>query len=301
MSSKLLGSKVTVTELKAIPLILDLGNGKNRKLTAVRYQFESNNWWLKDIPCLHRVHDALPIKGAQSIQNTLGMSISLSLLDQKLQQLSNVVLQSNQRNNLKQKILLTFDDGHKDILKTVPLLQRYPNIQPILFITGNQLRGDTRPLPLTAFYTWCCAHHKDPNSLKEELGFDRRSLKLLSEEKQRIVLDKSGVDLNPDGEQMVDHKDLEFLNNNNWLVGYHGSHHCDLRIHQPYELSSLFKEDYKLLSNLGYMPWLAWPEGRWNNPLYTMAKDIGFYAQFGLKGEKGIGTMIEIIDREIWK
>ncbi|WP_432464721.1 polysaccharide deacetylase family protein [Agarivorans sp. QJM3NY_33] len=267
----------------------------------VRDQFESNTWWSKNIPCLHRVHDELPIKGAQSIQNTLGMSISLPLLDQKIQQLLNVVLQSNQRNNLKQKILLTFDDGHKDILQTVPLLLRYPNIQPILFITGNQLRGDTRPLPLTALYTWCFAHHKDPNSLKEELGFDRRSLKLLSEEKQRIVLDKSGVDLNPDGEQMVDHKDLDFLINNNWLVGYHGSHHCDLRIHQPHELKSLFKEDYKLLSNLDYMPWLAWPEGRWNNQLYTMAKEIGFDVQFGLKGEKGIGTIPEIMAREIWK
>lgn len=289
------------TKWKAMPLILDINNGKNPKLTAVRYQFESDIWWSKDIPCLHRVHNTLPIKGAQSIQNTLGMSISMSLLDQKLKQLSNVVLKSNQRNNLKQKILLTFDDGHKDILKTIPLLQRYPSIQPILFITGNQLRGDTQPLPLTALYAWCSAHHKDPNSLKEELGFDRKSLKLLSEEKQRVVLDKAGIDLNPSGEQMVDHKDLEFLVNNNWLVGYHGCHHCDLRIHQPHELKPLFEEDYKLLSNLDYMPWLAWPEGRWNDPLYAMAKEIGFDAQFGLKGEKGTGTIPEIIDREIWK
>ncbi len=265
------------------------------------YQFESNIWWSKDIPCLHRVHYVLPNKGAQSIQNRLGMSISLSLLEQKIKQLSNFVMESNQRNNLRQKILLTFDDGHKDILKTVPLLQNYPGIQPILFITGNQLRGDTQPLPLTALYAWCSAHNKDPNSLKEELGFDRRSLKLLSEEKQRIVLDEAGIDLNPTGEQMVDHKDLEFLTNNNWLVGYHGSHHCDLRIHQSNELKPFFKEDYNLLRKLGYKPWLAWPEGRWNDSLYTMAKEIGFDVQFGLKGEKGIGTIPGIIDREIWK
>ena len=104
------------------------------------FQFSSDNWWLSEIPCVHRIYDTLPLDGAHGIQNSLGMTISLKLLNQKLEQLSNHVNESNKTSNSKKKVLVTFDDGHKDVLKTLPILKKFPNIQPILFITGKQLR-----------------------------------------------------------------------------------------------------------------------------------------------------------------
>lgn len=271
------------------------------KLNNSDSQFSRDNLWLNEIPCVHRIHNTLPLDGAHGVQNSLGMTISLKLLDQKLEQLSNHVDESNKASNSNKKVLVTFDDGHKDVLETLPMLKKHPNIQPILFITGKQLRGDVQPYPLTALYTWCATHNKNPNDLKGELGFDRKFLKLQSEEHQRALLSKAGIDLNPLNEQMVNLTDLDILTKNNWLIGYHGSQHCDLRIHHPHKLKPFFIRDYKLLLERGYTPWFAWPEGRWNNSLVQMAKSVGFNVQFGLTGETGIDNDSTVINRDIWK
>ncbi len=258
-------------------------------------------WWLNEIPCIHRIHDEKPLNGAQKIQKMLGMSISLSLFEQKATEFSDTLLKSNRKSNIQQRALLTFDDGHKDILKTVPFLKKHPEIQPVLFLTGRQLKGEVIPLPLTALYTWCEKNNKNPNNLQEELGFNRRSLKLLPETEQRKALESAGIDINPPEEEMIGVEELNFLIENNWLIGYHGSHHCDLRIHKPQQLEQCFKNDFNLFRHPSYIPWFAWPEGRWNDGLCLMAEDAGFIVQFGLKGEKGIGESSNVVNREIWK
>jgi len=270
-------------------------------LELERYQVEGNAWWLDEIPCLHRIHRVLPIYGAHKIQCSLGMSISLSSLEDKLKSLSKRVQKSNDKYNLKQKAILTFDDGHKDILLTIPLLRDFPDIQPVLFMTGRQLHGEVLPLPLTALYTWCDANNRDPNKLQNDFGFNRESLKLLPENEQRDELVKAGIDINPQDEEMLGLHDVSNLIQNDWLIGYHGHHHCDLRIYDRVDLEDRFKEDLALLSNPGYVPWIAWPEGRWKNTLFLMAEQLGFHKQFGLNDEKGIGTNIQILNRDIWK
>jgi hypothetical protein len=263
--------------------------------------FKKFTWWLNEIPCIHRIHDQDSLVGAHRIQKKLGMSISLLELDNKMRKLSNLVSELNESGSLNQRILLTFDDGHKDILKVVSLIKSYPKIQPILFITGKLLRGDTQPLPLTALYSWCELNNENPNELHEKFDFDRKSLKLMPEDKQRDMLKSVGITVNPEGEEMLTRYELDTLIKNNWLIGYHGSHHCDLRIQKASELENPFTADFKLLSELGLTPWIAWPEGRWNDSLYSMAQSVGFDVQFGLRGEKGIGESTEVIDRVIWK
>jgi hypothetical protein len=257
--------------------------------------FEDEPWWFNEVPCLHRVHDSVLVSGAHTIQKKIGMSISLPSLEKKL---SNLVFESE---NQSKKILLTFDDGHRDILKAIPVIKKFPDIQPVLFITGRQLRGETLPLPLTALYAWCNTHSYNLNDLQKKFGFTRDSLKLLPEIDQRDVLSSVGVDINPTEEEMVSAKDLNTLSENGWLIGYHGSQHCDLRYQDSQLLELSFKDDYKLVNDLGYLPWLAWPEGRWSDSLYSIAKNAGFEFQFGLEVESRVGTKLEVINRVIWK
>lgn len=263
--------------------------------------FDRSSWWLDEIPCLHRLHIEAPLEGAHKIQNTIGMSISLSDFYTELERLSKKVRTSNNENNLNQKVLLTFDDGHKDVLLAAPILKEFPEIQPVLFLTGCQLGGDVTPLPLTALYTWCEKNSMNPNELYEEFGFDRKSLKQLPEYEQRRLLKEAGIDVNPKVEEMINLDEVNELVNRNWLIGYHGNHHCDLRIHKAAGLQSSFKRDIDLLKELGFVPWIAWPEGRWNNELFFMANELGFTAQFGLLNEKGVGTNTKILNRAIWK
>jgi hypothetical protein len=163
------------------------------------------------------------------------------------------------------------------------------------------LRGDSRPLPLTAFYAWCSKNGIHPNKSKVKLGFDREALKQMPEEDQRSKLSSAGVDLEPSGEEMLSLNELALLSKNGWLIGYHGPNHCDLRIYSQSELKPMLAKDYELLSELDCMAWLAWPEGRWNDELYQVAKETGFNTQFGLRNEKGKGTSTHVIDRVLWK
>lgn len=265
------------------------------------YQSGKTDWWLEEIPCLHRLHQTAPIKGAHKIQNKLGMSISLSSFENKLKILAAEVQDFNYKHNLTQKALITFDDGHKDVLLAIPILQKYPDIQPVLFMTGRQLNGEVTPLPLTALYTWCDRNNRDPNVLMNDFGFNRQSLKLIPEPEQRELLQNAGIEINPPEEEMLGLNDLSHLIKLNWLIGYHGNHHCDLRIYQSNTLEGSFSSDLKLLQQLGCVSWIAWPEGRWNESLYIMARELGFDMQFGLLGEKGSCRNIQVLNRVIWK
>lgn len=257
-------------------------------------------WWGNEVPCLHRVHNSCSISGAHKIQNKIGMSISFDKLEAKLQVISNKVKESNIETKLNKKALCTFDDGHKDILLTVDVLAKYPMIQPVVFLTGKQLVGDTTPLPLTALYSWCHLNELNPNKLISDFGFSRESLKAMPENEQRNLLIKNGVDINPVEEEMLSLREVSLLVSKGWLIAYHGSSHCDLRIYSSIELRAHFQKDFERLTHLKFKPWIAWPEGRWNDSLAEMAFNVGFQIQFGLIGEKGVGTKSYCINRTIW-
>ncbi len=261
-----------------------------------------DKYWLNiNIPCLHRLHASIPKSGAHKIQASLGMNYSLDALRSSLKSLAKYIYKENIRTRSDKKAILSFDDGHRDILFAIPIIKEYPEIQPVLFITGNLMNGDTRALPLTALYKWCADNKRHPNSLREIFDFDRKSLKLLPEKKQRQALEKEGIDVNPSSERMVSQDDIDMLLKNGWLIGYHGPEHFDLCRMGFSELKKQMQADLKLIKNLGYVPWLAWPEGSWNDKIVKAADDIGFKLQFGLDVVKIAGTNSLIINRVLWK
>lgn len=253
------------------------------------------------IPCLHRLHVTPPTQGVHKIHVDLGMSCSVISLHQYVQDFVNNLNMRNGVCKAHQKVILSFDDGFKDIHLAIPILKKFPKIQPILFITGNQINGDTTALPLVAFYNWCAENNQDPNKTSRTLGFDRNSLKQIPEIEQRKLLGSKGIDTNPVTEQMISKKEIDELLNHNWLIGYHGPEHFDLR---EMAKSTLYKKlviDYKKVVQLGYTPWIAWPEGRWNHEIVTMARDVGFERQFGLNEKNKLESNSLIIDRILWK
>ena len=253
------------------------------------------------LPCLHRLHLTPPTKGSHKIHLDLGMSCAMISFHKYVHDLVNDLHTKDSECKTYHKIIINFDDGFKDIHLAIPILKKHPEIQPILFLTGKQIRGDTTALPLVAFYHWCADKRKDPNKTLRTLGFDRNSLKLISESKQRRLLDSKGIDTNPVLEKMIGDKEIKELINNNWLIGYHGPEHFDLREMVRPTLHKKLVTDYNMIVQLGYTPWIAWPEGRWNNEIVAMAKDVGFERQFGLNEKNKPESNSLIIDRILWK
>ena len=56
----------------------------------------------------------------------------------------------------------------------------------------------------------------------------------------------------------------------------------------------------RLLLDFGAESWLAWPEGRWDDEVATLAHEVGFTKQFGLKEEPRRGTSSLVEMRTLW-
>ncbi len=253
------------------------------------------------IPCLHRLHDDTPVMGGHRIQHQLGMSISLTDFKKKLIMLAEALKQHNQANNIHKKALISFDDGYKDNLLAVPILQGFPEFQPVLFITGKQIQNDISPLPLTILYGWCDSNNINPNDMMADYGFDRQSLKQLPEDEQYQYLQKIDTDITASQQEMLTAKDMETLQEKGWLIGYHGHEHYDLRLCDHQLLQTKFARDIEVVRSKGYVDWLAWPEGRYNSQISDIARKCGFTLQFSLTQKDECIKKHDILAREIWR
>jgi len=231
---------------------------------------------MEKIFCLHRIHDGQPLSPAHAYQKRLGLSISLTDLENHLKAVASTTAS---------RFLITIDDGHRDVLKLIPLAKEL-KLNPIIFLTGRQLRGDARPLPLTSLYTWCGITNNDPNNIMDELGFDRLSLKHLRQAEQERLMSNGGIPLDAEKERMLDQTDIAYLVSHGFRIGYHGPEHCDLRIIPHDELDELFEEDIQLFKNAGHFPELAWPEGWWDDEISHIAVQRGFRRQYGLSSDR---------------
>ena len=85
-----------------------------------------------------------------------------------------------------------------------------------------------------------------------------------------------------------------------WKVASHGPEHSDLRTVPPDRLRTMLEESLTYLYGFGAEPWLAWPEGRWNDQVATLAQEVGFTKQFGLIEEPRRGTSSLVDLRTLW-
>ena len=103
------------------------------------------------VPCLHRIHSDVP-KGPHAIHQSIGMSLEFSVIHEKLTHLNNDV---SEMGLPSRSVMVTFDDGWVDSLLLIPLFKELQKLQPVLFLTTDQMRGNSRLLPLPRLYSGC--------------------------------------------------------------------------------------------------------------------------------------------------
>ena len=242
-------------------------------------------------PCIHRIHSSewrVP-----PAYHNLGMTIEIEVLLERLRDLH----RSNKTS--RQKSLITFDDGWSDVL-LIPkdFFLNHSSLQPVVFLTDEQLQGHPRWMPLHALYDWM---EREGHTLEQlaQLGIDRGAIKDLREQEQHTFISQQQglTDRIPN---YLTRSDLEALTHIGWRFASHGPEHSDLRTLPLVELRTMLEGSLQLLQDLGAEPWLAWPEGRWNDEVATLANEVGFTKQFGLIEEprKGTSSLVEM--RTLW-
>ncbi len=264
------------------------------------HQRDCQQWWHGEIPCLHRIHDGVP-KGAQSIQASLEMSLSSKVVRRRLEGLADEVKRWNNLHGQKRRALVTFDDGYKDILQLMEVFAIRQELQPVLFIPNSILEGDHHALPLDCFYHWCVEQGIDPEAGSAEQGVSRSSLKQVPQEEQYEILVRAGISIDLGIENYLSLDDLHELVEKDWIVGSHAHEHCILTQMENQKLYIGLEQCLDNLLEHGFTPWLAWPEGEYNEQAAKTARRAGFTLQFDVGGRSDGGASKEFASRTIWR
>jgi peptidoglycan/xylan/chitin deacetylase (PgdA/CDA1 family) len=225
--------------------------------------------------------------------HTLGMTIELEALLNRLRNLHSTNLTNGTTS------YVTFDDGWRDVLQ-IPkdFFHQHSSLQPVVFLTDEQFRENPRSMPLHTLYRWMEEKGYMLCQLSQ-LGIDRTIMKDWREDDQHTSLQKQDIDIDEEPDYLR-HQDLEILTQRGWKIASHGPEHSDLRTLPSDRLRAMLEESLTQLHDAGAEPWLAWPEGRWNDEVAALAHEVGFTKQFGLKEEprKGTSSLVEM--RTLW-
>ena len=257
------------------------------------------------IPCLHRFHtDVRGLCGAHKIQETIGMSLQLSIVEERLRQLAKLA------DITMLKAIVTIDDGFRDVMLLREIFQSLPNsLQPVLFLPSKLLREDDdiihkSHLPLTCLYDYCATNNINPDD-ESVLGNTCRSkLKVFPEEMQYELLKKKEIPLDLKTDDLLSVADLKILSSEGWWIGMHGSDHSDLTTATSLkDFLDTLEKDCKLIRQNNWVPWFAWPEGRWCARVADAVslQNGGPTQQFGLSTTPlGEGQHPAVVSRVIW-
>ena len=241
--------------------------------------------------CLHRIHEHN--SDVPPVFHDINMTIHINDLLVRLSDLD----AENRLNNTT--TLVTFDDGWRDVL-LIPedFFSKHETLNPVIFLTDAQIIGDLTPMPLHRLYKWMQENDFDLDKLSQ-LPINREDLKNLRiTEQHRLVSHVTG-NIQPTCEYLKP-TEVAKLRANGWIVGSHGPEHSDLRLLDDGELTRLLSTTYSYIQSGDFKPWIAWPEGRWNNRIAKIARDIGFEQQFGIFEESRRGTDTRVVLRKLW-
>jgi hypothetical protein len=246
-----------------------------------------------DVPCLHRIHIG-QASGSHLIHEAIGMSIEMNDLIHRLERLNEKAAELKLPDN---SFPVTFDDGWIDALKLQSVFESLNHIQPVLFLTMRQLRGDWSLLPLPRLYDSV----SDAISDIDDIDSLRERLKGLCEEDQHALLDSMELPRDIPSPEMIGRDRLGDLVDSGWLIGSHSHDHHDLRFDDALALEEGLREALDATLEAGGVPWLAWPEGRCRMEGCEIAKAVGFERQFSLNVPAGMVDHPDLIRREIWR
>lgn len=243
------------------------------------------------IPCVHRIHDQ-PVEkldAAHRVQAKLHFSIHRTELIKEL-----LEMKEHTKNN--ERILVTFDDGYRDVLSMERFFDANPQFQPVIFYPTSLFSRE--PLWFDLFYSTisnlnvldvrriCSKYnieqiHDDPlvnlasSKIKEHLR------RLLPKEQIKLMEDVFGYIIEPKFDSLyLQVKDLRRLIKKGWILGSHGKYHFELDLANADLLKLELLESLKSVLNLGGRAWLAYPDGKWSETVKRTAIDVGYKRLF---------------------
>ena len=240
------------------------------------------------VPAIHRIHCG-DVDNVHEIHHRFGMTIEKSVLIEKLSEL-NVQIAKNRSDTVG---LVTFDDGWSDVMCLIDAFQEFEHLQPVLFLGENHFGKTIKPLPLQRWYQHCSTQDADIEPI-------RTYLKSVDEIAAHLHLDSLNVDrmFNPDW--LLSHEQISILRSNGWLVGSHGHQHEDLTKRK--NLGQEFDIVTNSIEQRNGLPWLCWPEGKWDYKSHEEAVHSGFVLQFGLGEEEHPQPLPSgLVLRTIWR
>ena len=240
---------------------------------------------------MHRIHERS--QDVPPSYHELGMTISIESLLNKLR----ILDADNEAHD--QRTFVTFDDGWRDVL-LIPheFFKQHETLTPVIFLTDDQILGNKTAMPLHRLYRWMEDKQISMSQLSD-FAIKRNELKNLRQQEQHDALSKT-LPSKIRSEAYLGMSVVEELTNRGWLFASHGPEHSDLRKLDDETLCQMLTNSLALLTTNGMRPWLAWPEGRWDNRVHNIAKSLGFEKQFGLFEEERRGTVEDVVLRVLW-
>ncbi len=296
--------------------LTNLNDSKNRK----------TDFYRSYVPCLHRVFNhRSEIKDLTPhwIQYKIGFSMSVHSLQNRLIQL---ISRLRNKNKLKsnEKILVTFDDGYKDVLLMREFFRNNDAFQPVVFISSSimdkgyfywfdryyrllsQLNGkkiDIKYIKSDLNFIYDPGHNY-ANILQLASGNLKNELRAsLNEDQQKFLnylfsrLDVQ--DLQNNNGLYITSSDIRALSKDGWIIASHGKFHHDMRVLSKTRVKAELQESLDAILNLGGRAWLAFPDGKWNNNVKRISKEVGYTKLFTINPNKNILDP-DTIGREIW-
>ena len=256
------------------------------------------------VPCIHRIHKTgTSLSPGHQIQIDLGFSIDLHSL-QKL------LLTECIRSAEEKVMLVTFDDGYRDVLLLEPFFDSHPTFQPVLAISTSTLHSE--PLWFDRLYHFLATADDDTihslakkhdipiaDAVRENLA--RSTLKARLRKLPPALQENKLFELNMPAQfpmdQYLSAMNLRRLVEKGWIIASHSHHHSQLTCLTEDELKYELKQSLKEVLNLGGRAWLIYPDGVWNKRVVSMAKQIGYTRFFTLEETSDIAIDSEHIYR----
>ena len=249
-----------------------------------------------DIPCLHRL-SPVGNENFAPIQRSLGLAPSVDAITAKLREL-NQKIQKGGGN--KRSHFVTFDDGWTDVLLLEQSFKEFHYLQPILFLTNQQLLGKQELLPLHRLYEYCCQVDCTLEDMLQ-FGVERSELKKMSEIEQHKLLDGVGISRYPHHQEILSLEQIRYLEKEGWLIASHGGDHHNMLYTDSTLLQKELLRSFHIIKKFSGLLWFAWPEGSCDERLYQIAERVGFTKQFTLKSETTPEIRDKVICRKIWR
>ena len=256
------------------------------------------------VPCIHRVHQTgMSLSPGHQIQIDLGFSIDLHSLQRLL-------LTECKKSAEGKVMLVTFDDGYRDVLLLEAFFDSYPIFQPVLAISTSTLHNE--PLWFDRLYHFLATTDDDTihslakkhdipiaDDVRENLA--RSTLKTRLRKMPSALQENKISELNIPAQfpmdQYLSAKDLGRLVEKGWIIASHSHHHSQLTCLTDDELKYELKQSLEEIQNVGGRAWLIYPDGVWDKRVVFMAKQIGYSRFFTLEETSGNTIDSEHISR----